>query len=72
MSEKHILKLNAEPWHLSKMSEDELLETITLAKSMLDQAEPPLQEVIIRLIEQCESLAADCQQERLKEFLMFH
>ncbi len=72
MNEKQILKLNAEPWHLCKMSEEELLETAALANSMLDKAEPPLRDVIIRLIAQCESLAAQHQQDRLKEFLWFH
>lgn len=72
MNEKQILKLNAEPWYLCKMSEEELLDTAALAKSMLNEADPLLHNEITRLIQQCESLAAECQQNRLKETLWFH
>ena len=72
MNEKQILEFNAEPWYLRRMSEKELLDTVALAKSMYDHASPALQSEITLLIQKCESLVAQHEQERLKETLWFH
>lgn len=72
MNETQILEFNAEPWYLRRMSEKELRDTVALAQSMLNDANPTLCREILLLIQKCESLVTEHEGNRLKETLWFH